>query len=80
MWGSLDIGIHEIFECGIRIAGFGILNSAQGVPDIQSLDPGSTAWNQESNTALDSLTWGDRVIPGAFGMVEGLVTLLSQAV
>ena len=47
---------------------------------IPYLDPESTAWNPESKTVLDSLTWGDRVIPGAFGMVEGLVTLLSQAV
>ena len=50
MWGSLEFGIRESFECGIRIAGL---------------------WNPE---------WGDRVMPGAFGMVEGPVTLLSQAV
>ena len=56
------------------LLGFGILNAAQGV-----LDPESTAWNPESNTVLDSLTWSDRVMPGAFGIVEGLVTLLSEA-
>ena len=61
------------------LLGFGILNAAQAV---QSLDPESTAWpNPESKpTVLDSLSWGDRVMPGAFGMVEGLLTLLSQAV
>ena len=47
---------------------------------IPYLDPESTAWNPESETVLDSLTWSDRVIGGAFGIVEGLVTLLSQAV
>ena len=55
------------------LLGFGILNAAQGVPE-------STAWNPESKTVSDSLTWSDRVMPGAFGMVEGLVTLLYQAV
>ena len=35
---------------------------------------------QNHKFVLDSLTWGDRVMPGAFGIVEGLVTLLSQAV
>ena len=40
---------------------------------IPYLDP-------ESKTVLDSLTWSDRVMPGAFGMVEGPLTLLSQAV
>ena len=47
---------------------------------IPYLDPESTAWDPESKTVLDSLTWSDRVMPGAFGIVDGLVTLLSQAV
>ena len=45
---------------------------------IQSLDAEFTAWNPESNTVLDSLTWGYRVMPGAFRMVEGLVTILRR--
>ena len=60
------------------LLGFGILNAAQRGSGIQSLDPEFTAWNPESKTVLDSLTWGNRVMSGAFRMVEGLVTLLSR--
>ena len=72
MWGNLDFGIREIFECGIWIAG--LWN-----PEYSLRSPESSA-NPESKSVLDSLTWSDRVMPGAFGIVEGLVTLLSQAV
>ena len=80
MCGSLEFGIRESFECGIRIAGLWNPECSSRSSGIQSLDPEFTAWNPESNTVLDSLTWGDRVMPGAFGMVEGPVTLLSQVV
>ena len=45
-----------------------------------SLRSPESSTNPESKSVLDSLTWSDRVMPGAFGIVEGLVTLLSQAV
>ena len=37
---------------------FGIRNPLCWNPESSTRDPESTAWNQESKTGLDSLTWG----------------------
>ena len=67
----VDTGIQEVYACGIWILRFGIRSPTNGWnreskfhwQRIQKIsiksNPKSTAWNPESNTALDSLTWGD---------------------
>ena len=62
------------------LLGFGILNAAQGVPE-------SSHWIQHPQRGIQNptLSWillhgAIEPMPGAFGMVEGPVTLLSQAV
>ena len=43
------------------ILGFGIRNTAPRIQNISNDEnPESTAWNPESETALDSFTWGER--------------------
>ena len=40
----------------------GIRNPLGWNPESSSWNPESTAWNPESKTAMDSLTWGDKVV------------------
>ena len=60
-------GSEKLLLVESGILGFGIRNVAQGIrnltedwnPESSTRDLESTAWNPESKTALDSVTWGD---------------------
>jgi len=58
----LACGIRNLgnFVCGIL--GLGIRNPSSTEKDLESsnCNPESTAWNPESKTVLDSLTWGEK--------------------
>ena len=41
---------------------FGIRIPAQWNPESSTRNPESTAWNPESKTAMDSLTWGEKLV------------------
>ena len=45
---------------------FGIRNPLRCNPESSTRDPESTAWNPESKTVLDSLTWGEMKHEGLF--------------
>ena len=58
MWGNMDSGIREIFECGIRIAGLWNLNAAQGVPE-------SSHWIQNPQRGIQNPTLSWILLHGA---------------
>ena len=70
-----EAGKFSLVECGIL--GFGIRNSVQGIRNpTNDWNPEFTAWNPESKTVLDSLTWDDMYSETRLEKKSFIMTLL----
>ena len=70
-----EAGKFSLVECGIL--GFGIRNSVQGIRNpTNDWNPEFTAWNPESETVLNSLTWDDMYSETLLEKKSFIMTLL----